>query len=91
MSEWEPVPEDDQPARPVRDCGRDARLVLTGISVVLLVWFALANLQGVRIRFWVTAAHAPLIVVIAISGVLGALVSGLLSRAARRRRTGDKP
>ncbi len=67
---------------------RPARLVLLGIAVVLLIWFAVANLQGVRIRFWVSSAHAPLIVVIVISGFLGAAASGMWSWFRRRRRAG---
>jgi uncharacterized integral membrane protein len=50
---------------------------------VLLLWFALGNLKSVTIDFWVKDTKAPLILVIAISGLLGALVSVL----ARRRRT----
>lgn len=69
---------------------RDLRLAASGVLVALLVWFAVANLQGVRIRFWLTSASAPLIVVIVISGFLGAAVAGLVGRASRRRgRSGD--
>lgn len=91
MSQWEPVapgPGDDRPATAGRDRGRNARLIVTGIAVVLLVWFALVNFQTVRIRFWVVSDHAPLILVIVISGVLGAGVSGLWSRVRRRRAGG---
>ena len=62
---------------------RDMRMVLIGVTAVLLVWFALANLQDVPIHFWVTTTRAPLIVVIAISGAFGALIGALV---ARRRR-----
>ncbi len=68
--------------------GRDLRLVLTGIVLALLVWFAVANFQDVRIQFWMTTATAPLIAVIVISGVLGAAASGLWSWRRRRRTTG---
>ena len=72
--------------RAPRDRKRDARLVLSGVAAVLLVWFALANLQDVTIHFWVTTTRSPLIVVIVISGVLGAAVALALSRMSRRRR-----
>ncbi len=65
---------------------RPARIVLTGVALVLLVWFAVANFQDVRIHFWVSTTSAPLIVVIVISGFLGASVSGLWSRRRRKRR-----
>ena len=48
--------------------------------VVLLVWFALANLGRVRIDFWVFHRQAPLILVIVISGLLGALITALIMR-----------
>ena len=69
---------------------RDARLVVLGVGVALLVWFAAANLQGVRITFWVTSTTAPLVVVVVISGVLGAGVASVATRLARRRRGADR-
>jgi len=81
-------PEDDrQPAS--RDRRRDVRLVLTGVVAVVLAWFALINLQDVRIHFWLMSTRSPLIVVIAVSGVLGAAAALLLSRIARRRKQAD--
>jgi uncharacterized integral membrane protein len=78
-------PPAEEPAR--REL-RPARLVLLGVALVLLIWFAVANLQDVRIRFWVSTTGAPLIVVIVISGVLGAAASSLWSWLRRRRRAG---
>lgn len=64
-----------------RDRKRDTRLVLLGVAAVLLVWFALANLNSVQIHFWVyTTKHTPLIVVIIISGLLGAALALLATR-----------
>jgi uncharacterized integral membrane protein len=73
---------------PRGDHGRQARVVITGIAVVLLIWFAVANFQHVKIHFWLTTSGAPLIVVIVISAFLGAAASGLWSRRRRRRRAG---
>ncbi len=72
-----------------RDRAHDVRLVASGILGVLLVWFAFANLQDVHIDFWLWSTRAPLIVVIAVSGFLGAVVAGLVSRQ-RRGRQGSK-
>jgi uncharacterized integral membrane protein len=55
-------------------------VVGVAVAVVLLVWFALANLSRVRIDFWVFHRGAPLIVVIVISGLLGALITALVMR-----------
>lgn len=74
---------DQQPER--RDRRRDVRVVVTGVVVVLLVWFALANLQDVHIHFWVTSTQAPLIAVIVIAVVLGVAATVLVSRFTRRR------
>jgi uncharacterized integral membrane protein len=74
---------------PRRDRRRDARLVLTGVVAVLLVWFALVNLQDVEIHFWLRSGKSPLIVVVVISGVLGAAIALLAQRIARKRRHPD--
>ena len=65
--------------RPV-DRRRQATLIGVAIAVVLLVWFALANTRHVQIDFWVFNRQAPLILVIVISGLLGALIGALLMR-----------
>jgi uncharacterized integral membrane protein len=71
-------PEESE-GQPV-DRKRDTQLVAAGVSAVLLVWFALANRRQVSIDFWVAHRSAPLVVVIAISGLLGALVAILVRR-----------
>ncbi len=65
------------------DRRHQATIVGVGVAVVLLAWFALANLRSVRIDFWLINRQAPLILVILISGLLGALIGAL----AMRRRT----
>ena len=62
------------------DRRHQATLVGVAVAVILLAWFALANLNRVRIDFWVFHRQAPLIVVIAISGLLGALITALIMR-----------
>jgi uncharacterized integral membrane protein len=90
--QW-PAPGGEQPApeHPRQDRRREVRIALTGVVVVLLVWFAVANLQDVRIHFWVMTTSAPLIVVVAISGFLGVASAGLWSRVRRRRRSARPP
>ena len=79
----EHVAEDD---RKSVDRRRQGALIGVAIAVVLLAWFALANLRDVRIDFWVVNRQAPLILVIVISGLLGALIGALVMR----RRGKDK-
>ncbi|HEX3332933.1 MAG TPA: LapA family protein [Acidimicrobiales bacterium] len=62
------------------DRRRQATLIGVGAGVVLLAWFAFANLNDVRIDFWLIHRQAPLIVVIVISGLLGALITALVMR-----------
>ncbi len=86
-----PVHSDPQPIEPEgrhgmnrrgqgMDRRRQATLVGMSVAVILLVWFALANLRDVQIDFWVFDRKAPLIVVIVISGLLGALITALVMR-----------
>ena len=69
------------------DRRHQATLIGVGAGVVLLAWFAIANLNDVRIDFWLVHRQAPLIVVIVISGLLGALITAL----AMRRRGAKAP
>ncbi len=62
------------------DRGHQARLIGILAVGILLGWFALANTGRVRIDFWVFHRQAPLIVVILISGLLGALITFLVMR-----------
>jgi uncharacterized integral membrane protein len=62
------------------DHRRRMTLIGVGIAGVLLGWFALANLRDVRIDFWFYNRQAPLILVIVISGLLGALIGALVMR-----------
>jgi uncharacterized integral membrane protein len=63
----------------------NVRLVGLGVAGVLLVWFALANLGTVSIKFWISERRAPLILVIVIAGLLGALIAVLAQRYRARR------
>jgi uncharacterized integral membrane protein len=70
----------DQGADQPVDRKRDMRLVGLGVATVALLWFALGNLGSVSIHFWVTHSKAPLILVIVISGLLGALIAAMAMR-----------
>jgi uncharacterized integral membrane protein len=63
----------------------NVRLVGLGVAGALLVWFALANLGSVSIKFWISERRAPLILVIVIAGLLGALIAVLAQRYRARR------
>jgi len=75
-SQGDPGGGDRQPV----DRRRQATMIGIAIAVVLLAWFALANTRNVRIDFWVFNRQAPVILVILISGLLGAVITGLIMR-----------
>jgi uncharacterized integral membrane protein len=62
------------------DRRRQVRLVAIVAVVIVLGWFAVANTRRVQIDFWVFHRQAPLILVILISGLLGALIALLIMR-----------
>ncbi len=69
--------------RPRRELARSALiLVLAG----LILAFAIANLKQVEVDWLFGSGHAPLIIVIAISLVVGILLSHFTGRLARWRR-----
>jgi uncharacterized integral membrane protein len=82
------VPHDPESDRsPEPESGgrrRDFRLVLTGVLLVLGVWFALANTQEVKIHFWFVQTRSPIIAALAIAGVFGAGIGALVARRFRR-------
>jgi uncharacterized integral membrane protein len=72
--------EEDEGDKKKADRRSRFRLVSILVVGILLGWFALANIGKVRIDFWVFHRQAPLIVVILISGLLGALITFLIMR-----------
>jgi uncharacterized integral membrane protein len=68
------------------DRRRQATLIGVGVAVVLLAWFALANTRKVQIDFWVFSRQAPLIVVVVISGLLGAVITALVMRRRQKEK-----
>lgn len=76
-----PVPHQPGP----RKRGRiRPRYVVSVIAVVLLVIFMLENQRSVPIRFIGPQVHAPLILALLISAVLGALATLAVQRLRRR-------
>ncbi len=65
-----------------------ASVIALAVAAVFLIWFAVANLNKVKINFWIYDRSEPLILVILIAGLLGALIGALLMR--QRTRSGPK-
>ena len=78
-------PGEGQSTEPVpRGRSRDLRLVATGVLLALGVWFALANTQEVKIRFWVVDTRSPVVAALVIAAVFGAGIGALLARHSAR-------
>jgi uncharacterized integral membrane protein len=71
--------------KPQRQKKGNAWTVAMVVAGVLLLWFAIANSTTVGVHFWVSSVSAPLIVVIALSAALGALMVVLYQRSRSRR------
>ncbi|MGH9079158.1 MAG: lipopolysaccharide assembly protein LapA domain-containing protein [Acidimicrobiales bacterium] len=68
-----------------------ARLVVTGLGLVLLIAFVLDNSQTVKVGFVFYNAQLSLIWVLLIAAVLGALVDRLVIYLSERRKRAAKP
>ena len=71
-----------------RDAARTWAIVALG---ALLAVFAVLNRGSVQVDWIVGSGRAPLIIVIAVSVLLGASISWLADRAARRRGSAPPP
>jgi len=77
--------------RPKRSNREVARLVVTGLGLVLLIAFVLDNSQTVKVGFVFFSTQLSLIWVLLIAAALGALVDRLVIYLAQRRRRAAKP
>jgi uncharacterized integral membrane protein len=82
------APEHEQ-----RERGRDprttrerARTVAMLVLAIVLTLFAVLNLKEVKVDWIVGSGHAPLIIVIVVSGLIGAVISYFADRRVSKRR-----
>ena len=78
------LPSQQEERRPARRRER-ARLTAAVILGALAVAFAVVNLSNVKVDWIVGSAHSPLILVIAVSVLIGAGIDRLAVRRARTR------
>jgi uncharacterized integral membrane protein len=87
MSSDDPVRTDpDSPPAKRPGGGLDSKSVAAGLVAMLIIVFAATNTQKVKINFVVASTHASLIVVIAISVILGVLLAATVGRRRRKRK-----
>jgi uncharacterized integral membrane protein len=76
--------------KPAKAEGRDRRELARGGAMVALacvfIAFALLNLDQVKVDWIVGSGHAPLIIVIVISLLIGIVLTYFAERLSRRRR-----
>jgi uncharacterized integral membrane protein len=83
------TPQRDAPRAPVRKERAVASKTIAALAVaLLLIAFGIANSDDVRINWLVVHSSTPLILVIAVSAVLGAILGALA--ASRRPRGGGR-
>ncbi|HVM39381.1 MAG TPA: LapA family protein [Acidimicrobiia bacterium] len=78
------VHDDDRQER-TTDRGRMARLILLAVLLTILLLFGIANSQSVKVDYLLDDRRVPLVWVILISAVVGAILDRLTSFARRRR------
>lgn len=88
VTERSPEPRQSKPRRSRRDSARTSVIVVLGVVIAL---FAVQNRGKVQVDWIVDSGRAPLIIVIAVSLLLGAAIAWLGDRAARRRGPGSSP
>jgi uncharacterized integral membrane protein len=80
----------EQEGRRQAPAARTRRERLRGASVVALAivitLFAVLNLNEVKVKWIVGSGHAPLIIVIVVSALIGAVLSYFADRRAGKRR-----
>ena len=72
--------DDAQGSQEPVDRKRDVRLVGLGVATVALLWFALGTCAACPSNFGSPRRRHPLILVIVISGLLGALIAAMALR-----------
>ncbi len=81
-----PGEETPAPASPARSRAESARRAGLLVLTVIITVFAVLNVDKVEVDWIVGSGHAPLIVVIAISVLVGIVLSRLADRMVARRR-----
>jgi uncharacterized integral membrane protein len=70
-----------------RSTGEIARTAGMVVLAVLLTLFAVLNVESVKVDWIIGSGHAPLIIVIAISVLVGIVLTYLAERINRKKRT----
>ena len=81
-----PGPAGERKVNARRRKGERVRAVLPLIPAALAIAFAVLNLNQVKVNWIVGSGHAPLIIVIVISLLVGIVFTHLAERVGRRRR-----
>jgi uncharacterized integral membrane protein len=79
------------PERPPKRRDLTSKTVAAVAVAILLIAFGLSNRNDVPIDWLVGTTDTPLIVVIVVSAVLGALIGGLAVRKGSSRKARDQP
>jgi uncharacterized integral membrane protein len=81
-----PAPETPQKQAERRPPRERARTVAMVLLAVLITLFAVLNVDEVKVNWIVGSGHAPLIIVIVVSLLLGVVLTYFAERRGRKRR-----
>ncbi len=81
-----PAPGGEKPKAARRRTRERATAVVPLIVAAIFIAFAVANLTQVKVDWLVGSGHAPLIIVIVISLLIGIVFTYFVERVGRRRR-----
>jgi uncharacterized integral membrane protein len=81
-----PGPTSGKPKRERRPMGERMRAIGPLILAAIFIAFAVLNLNQVKVDWVVGSGHAPLIIVIVISVLVGIVLTHFAERVGRRRR-----
>jgi uncharacterized integral membrane protein len=76
----------EQPPKERRSPTEQARTIGLLVLAVLITLFAVLNLKEVRVNWIIGSGHAPLIIVIVVSVLVGIVLTYLAERRSRKRR-----
>lgn len=74
----------DKPQRQSSERSGRARLIIAVIVLAILVAFVIANTRSVKVSFLFTDKHPPLIFVLVVTAIIGALLDRLWQLSRRK-------
>ena len=85
MSASSQIPDQTQPKPPRRTRREQTRVLVMVILAILITLFAVLNVKQVKVNWIVGSGHAPLIIVIVVSLLIGVVLGHFAERRVGKR------